>query len=371
MKEISEKELIVGRRNALKMIGLGSAVMLSAGFSDVLTSCTARTANPVKPLNNDSVSPVAFTTGTDRQQMIFEVMKPFHSEIKSAIKNKKVVLKVNMVSTSIPLCATHKDALRAVMEYLKPIYNGQFIVAESSASVNSAVGFGNYGYTDLENEFNVKFVDLNENKTGTPCYIIDRNLHLDKIQLADIFCTPEEYYVISISRLKTHNSVIMTAGVKNMAMGAPLNPGALVEGGTPVSYKRSMHAGGSRWLHYNMFLVTQTARADFTIIDGVEGMEGNGPSQGTPVDHKIALAGFDAIAVDSMCTRLMNIPLEEVGYLNYLAAAGIGVVDRNKIEIIGSQIPENHIINYTRNQNIDMQLEWREPFVVPAIQPRS
>jgi len=54
-----------------------------------------------------------------------------------------------------------------------------------------------------------------------------------------------------------------------------------------------MHSGGSRWLHYNMFLVANTARPDFTIIDGVEGMEGNGPIGGTPVDHRIALAGFD------------------------------------------------------------------------------
>ena len=371
MKEISEKELVVGRRNALKMMGLGSAIMLSAGFSDILTSCTAKTANPKRPLNNDGISPVAFTTGTDRQQMIFEVMQPFNSELKSAIKNKKVILKVNMVNTSTPLCATHKDALRAVMEYLKPIYKGQFIVAESSSSVNSAIGFENYGYLDLANEYNMKFIDLNENKTGTPCFIIDRNLHLDKIQLADILCAPEEYYVISISRLKTHNAVVMTGGVKNIAMGAPLNPGALVEGGTPISYKRSMHSGGPRWLHYNMFLVTQTSRADFTIIDGVEGMEGDGPIRGTPVDHRIAMAGFDVVAVDSMCARLMGVPLEEVGYLNYLAAAGIGVIDRNKIEIIGSQVPENHIIKYTMNQNIDMQLEWKEPFVVPEIQPRG
>jgi hypothetical protein len=37
-----------------------------------------------------------------------------------------------------------------------------------------------------------------------------------------------------------------------------------------------------------------------------------------PVDHRIALAGEDVVAVDSMCSRLMGIPLEKVGYLNYL-----------------------------------------------------
>jgi uncharacterized protein (DUF362 family) len=366
----SEKELVIGRRNALKMLGFGSALMLSAGFNDILAAEPADMKAPAKSFNNDGMSPVAFTTGTDRRQMMHEVMKPFHSELKSAIKNKKVVIKPNMVVTNNPLCATHVDAMRAVMEYLRPIYKGQFIVAESSSSVNSSDGFAYYGYTDLAKDFNIKFVDLNEDKTGKSCYIIDRNLHLDEIQISNIFNNPE-YYVISLSRLKTHNSVVMTGGIKNITMAAPLNPGTVVDGGRPISYKRNMHSGGSRWLHYNIFLVAQSFRPDFTIIDGVEGMEGNGPIAGTPVEHKIAMAGFDAVAVDSMCTQLMGIPLEDVGYLNYCAAGGIGVVDRNKIEIIGSHVPENSIVKYKMNQNIDNQLEWKEPFAVPAPQQRG
>ena len=363
----SEKQLSISRRNALKMVGLGSALMLSAGFRDVLAVEPKDKKAPAKPFNHDGLSPVAFTTGTDRMQMIFEVMKPFHSELKAGIKNKKVVIKPNMVVTNTPLCATHVDAIRAVLEYLKPIYKGQVIIAESSSSVNSSDGFGHYGYTDLEKDYNIKFVDLNDEKSGNPCYIIDRNLHLDKIQVSSIFNNPE-YYVISLSRLKTHNSVVFTGAVKNITMAAPLNPGTVVDGGRPISYKRNMHSGGSRWLHYNMFVVAQSIRPDFSIIDGVEGMQGNGPIAGTAVDHKIALAGFDSVAVDSMCTRLMGIPLEDVGYLNYCAAAGIGFTDRNKIEIIGSQIPENHIIKYELSESIKRQLEWKDPLNLPTPQ---
>ena len=64
------------------------------------------------------------------------------------------------------------------------------------------------------------------------------------------------------------------------------------------------------------------------------------------VDHRIALAGFDAVAVDSMCARLMGIPLENVGYLNYCASAGIGNMDRARIDIIGSNDPEKSVITY-------------------------
>ena len=179
--------------------------------------------------------------------------------------------------------------------------------------------------------------------------------------------TDPEYYVISISRLKTHNAVVMTGGIKNLAMGSPLfNPADEGEE-RRRSYKRHMHSGNSRFLMYNIFVVNQQSRPDFVVIDGVEGMEGDGPIDGTPVDHKVALAGFDGAAVDSMCARLMDIPVENVGYLNYIAAAGMGVVDRNNIEIIGNQVPENHIIKYALHRNIATQLQWRDiPFIYPA-----
>lgn len=360
----SEKQLVIGRRNVLKMMGLGSAAMLSVGFSDVLAMEPPDMKPRAKPFLNEGNSPVAFTTGTDRQQMLFEVIKPFEKEIRAGLKRKQLVIKPNMVVTNNELCATHKDALRALLEFMKPIYKGQIIIAESSSSVNSSDGFKNYGYTDLEKDYDIKFVDLNSTGPGKPYYILDRNLHLDRIEVANIFANPD-YYVMSICRPKTHNSVVMTGGIKNIIMAAPLNPGIL-KGDRPVSYKRNMHSGGPRFLHYNMFLLMQYIRPDFTIIDGVEGMEGNGPIAGTPVDHRIALAGFDSVAVDSMCARLMGVPLENVGYLNYCASAGIGNMDLDKIDIVGDKVLEKSIISYKLSTNINYQLEWKEPLNLPG-----
>lgn len=359
----SEDQFVIGRRSALKMLGISSAAMLTTGFSDVLAAEPNENKPKPKPLTVESRSSVSFTTGTERRQMLFEVMKPFQNEIKSGLKKKQLIIKPNMVVTNIALCATHVDALRALLEFVKPFYKGQIIIAESSSSVNSSDGFKNYGYLDLAKDFNVKFVDINTSSTGTPVCIMDRNLHVDKIQVSDLLTSPDNY-VISISRLKTHNSVVMTGAVKNLAMGAPLNPGA-VNGAKPISYKRNMHSGGSRFLHYNIFLEAPYILPDFSIIDGLEGMEGNGPINGTPVDHKIALASFDAVAMDSMATRLMGIPLEDVGYLNYCAAGGLGNIDRDKIDIIGGQDPEKSIINYKLGSNIKMQLEWKDPLNLP------
>lgn len=361
--ESSEKQLVIGRRSALKMLGLGSAAMLTVGFSDVLAVEPKGDRPKPKPLAAESRSSVAFTTGTERRQMLYEVLNPFQKEIKAGLKKKQLIIKPNMVVTNTPLCATHVDALRGLLEFLKPIYKGQIIIAESSSSVNSSNGFKTYGYLDLEKEFNLKFVDINSESTGTPVYILDRNLHLDKIQASNLLTDPNSY-VISISRLKTHNSVVMTGAIKNLAMAAPLNPGA-VNGSKPISYKRNMHSGGSRFLHYNMFLMTPYVMPDFAIIDGLEGMEGNGPIGGTPVDHRIAMASFDPVAMDSMAARLMDIPLENVGYLNYLAAAGMGNIDRDKIDIVGGKDPAKSVITYKLPNNIAQQLEWKDPLNLP------
>jgi uncharacterized protein (DUF362 family) len=296
--------------------------------------------------------------------MLYEVMKPFENEIKAGLKKKQLIIKPNMVVTNRALCATHVDALRALLEFVKPMYKGQIIIAESSSSVNSANGFKAYGYLDLAKEFDLKFIDMNTESIGTPVYILDRNMHLDKIQASNLLTDPNNY-VISLSRLKTHNAVVMTGSVKNLAMAAPLNPGTVVGSARPLSYKSHMHSGGSRYLHYNIFVMLPYVRPDFAIIDGVEGMEGDGPINGTPVDHRIAMASFDPIAMDSMAARLMDIPIEDVGYLNYLAAAEMGNIDRDKIDIIGGKDPAKSVITYKLSPSIKTQLEWKDPLPTP------
>jgi uncharacterized protein (DUF362 family) len=357
-----ENQFTTSRRGMLKIIGTGSAAMMMGEYGFIPS--VDRLDDPEIGSKKEAALPnsrsnVAFATGTDRRAMMHEVMKPYEDFLRKGIKGKQVVIKPNMVSTSVPLCATHVDAIRGVMSFLKPFYKGQFIVAEATAgNGDSIVGFQNYGYMDLQKEFDVKFVDLNKGG-GSPIWILDQNLYPDKIQIADIFTKPE-YFIISLSRLKTHNSVVMTAGVKNIMMGAPLNIPA-IDGAAAVSYKRRMHAGGPRWLHYNMYQVAKNIRPNFTIIDGVEGMEGNGPSGGTAVNHKIALAGRDVFAVDSICARLMGIPLENVGYLNFGAADGLGIIDREKIDIIGEKDPSQFIIPYKLHENIATQLQWKDP----------
>jgi uncharacterized protein (DUF362 family) len=83
--------------------------------------------------------------------------------------------------------------------------------------------------------------------------------------------------------------------------------------------------------------INAAVRPDFAIVDGIIGMEGNGPIQGTPKDCGILIFGDDPVAVDATTCRIMGLVPEKI---NYVAAAGtlLGHVKANKIQQVGESI---------------------------------
>jgi uncharacterized protein (DUF362 family) len=109
-----------------------------------------------------------------------------------------------------------------------------------------------------------------------------------------------------------------------------------------------------------MYSLAKHLHPNLALIDGYEGMEGNGPNLGTPVDHRVCLASPDWLAADRVGIKLMGIDFAQVGYLNYCAQVGLGHADLNKIEIVGENL-NDHIKNYKLPDNIDKQLTWMKP----------
>jgi uncharacterized protein (DUF362 family) len=70
-----------------------------------------------------------------------------------------------------------------------------------------------------------------------------------------------------------------------------------------------------------------------TVVDGIVGMEGDGPLFGDPIAHGLLAVGADPVAVDATCCRLMGISPTEVDHLMLADWAGIGQV--SKIELRG------------------------------------
>ena len=305
-----------------------------------------------------SRSTVAIVKGEHRRQMAQDALAAIDHQIQPFLKQKKyVVIKVNNVSTTRQLASTHADTIRGILDYLQPRVKMPVVVAESSAG-STMEGFRNFEYTKIADENrvrNVSLVDLNAEAKFDEIALIDYDLHLQTARLAARLLDPDAF-IISSAMLKTHNTVVATLSVKNMVLGAPLHsaPGE----STRWNDKRRYHTG-IRQTHYNMLLTAQKLRPHWgvALLDGYEGMEGNGPSDGSPVASRIAIASTDFIAADRVAVEAMGINPDWPGYLNYCGQLGLGNYDIARIDVIGEKITDVQK-KYRMHRDIDRELEW-------------
>jgi uncharacterized protein (DUF362 family) len=269
---------------------------------------------------------VALVKGDDRKKNILRAFELIADDID--LKGRRPVIKVNFVSTYKPLSATHPDAVRAIVEFLRGHGEKEIVVAEGATFGNTARGFREYGYGDLAKEYNLKLTDLNDPDSWKVVYVIHPDMKPHPIKIAQTMVDPNNY-IISVTRPKSHLQVGVTLTAKNVIMGSIM-----------IMDKVRMHPteAGIRMLDYNLFTVMQHLHIDLGVIDGFEGMEGNGPIFGEPVDHRVAIAGTDYLAVDRIGTEVMGADFDNIRYLNYLLDHGFGEGDLDKIQIIGETI---------------------------------
>lgn len=274
---------------------------------------------------------VSLLKGNDRRDMVYQALRKIEDQILPAIGNKNVLIKPNFVSTENQLAATHVDAVRGILDFLKPHYKKQIVIAESTAFGDTFDGFKNFGYMALEKEYGVKLVDLNR-QNWQYHYVIGRSNAPTSIRIISNFFDPD-MYLISAATMKTHNRVVTTLSLKNILLGAPVSD-------SKANDKRLMHMADNfspeAVLHYNMFHLAQKIYPNLGVIDGFLAMEGNGPVGGTPVDARIALASTDPLAMDILATRLMGFDPGKIMYLTSMAQAGMGQGEMEKIEVLGT-----------------------------------
>ncbi len=133
-------------------------------------------------------------------------------------------------------------------------------------------------------------------------------------------------FVVSMPKLKTHHWAGVTLSLKNM-FGAV--PGSCY--GWP---KNVLHWAG---IDRAILDINAAVRPDFAIVDGIVGMEGNGPIQGVLKPAGVLILGDDPVAVDSTCARVMGLLPEKVKHIAQ-AATLLGHIDPEKIRQLGESI---------------------------------
>jgi uncharacterized protein (DUF362 family) len=346
------------RRYFLGMVGTG----LLLSHSRLLKAQEAPAMLPLEPVAPfPGRSRVALIHGQDRRKNVYDALVAIDDQVRPRLQGKKyVVIKPNGLTSQNQLAATSADALRGILDYLAPRFKGPVVIAESSAQDTLEV-YESCGYHRLLSEYGqakLSLVDLNREAKYKTIPLIDFDLHVTPVRLAARVFDPDAF-VISSALMKTHNAAVATLSVKNMVLGSPLRS---IPGETPAwSDKRKFHVG-VRQTHYNMLLAAQKLQPNWgaAVIDGFEGIEGNGPRLGTPVPSRLAIASTDYIAADRVALETMGISPTWVGYLAYCGQVGLGQYDLAKIDVLGAPIASVKR-NYRLHSDIQRELQWMGP----------
>jgi hypothetical protein len=193
-------------------------------------------------------SRLSLVRGEDRRKIIFESLRLIEDDVRAAVEGKKrVLVKPNMSVDKNPLAVTHIDAVRAVLDFLRSRFEKPLVVAESGV-LNTADGFRNNGYFALEREYGVKVVDLNADPVSETWYVANTDHVPQAVRIYSAFVDPD-VCVISVARMKTHDTVLVTLALKNVLMAAPVNDYRNNDKGILHGTTKSV----DDIMHYNLF----------------------------------------------------------------------------------------------------------------------
>ncbi len=225
------------------------------------------------------------------------------------VKNRSVLLKPNLVEPSLtaPQINTHPALVRAVADVFRSWDAREVFVAEGQGHCrDTAYVLEQSGLGPILDEAGLEFVDLNHDEVWT-ARNRSRLTRLDSLHLPSSLKRAD--LVVSLPKLKTHHWVGVTLAMKNLF---GVMPG--IAYGWP---KNVLHQVG---IPESILDINAAVRPALAIVDGIVGMEGDGPLMGSPVASGALILGTNLPAVDASGARLMGVDPSSVPYL--AAASG-------------------------------------------------
>ena len=249
-----------------------------------------------------------------------------HFRTRVPLAGKRVVLKPNLVEYHRDkVINTHPHVVAAVLELCRREGAAEVLVAEGPGhwrNVEYLVAASGLG--DVLRHYKTTFVDLNHDE---PCKRLNlgRLTGLEHLYLSQTVATAD--VVISLPKLKTHHWAVATLSLKNLF---GILPGICY--GWP---KNELHWRG---IDNSIVDIAATRTPDLAIVDGIVGMEGDGPLNGTPKAMGVLVMGSDLVAVDATCCRLMQLDAERVAYLVMAQRKKLGQLAAASIQQLGETI---------------------------------
>jgi uncharacterized protein (DUF362 family) len=140
--------------------------------------------------------------------------------------------------------------------------------------------------------------------------------------------------IINLPKFKTHSLTLLTLGVKNLFGCIP----------GPKKAQWHLKAGKDRKTFAQILVdIYQVTRPSLTVLDGIVGMEGDGPNSGRPIPLGLILASGDSLSLDQIVCDLLGIPRESLLTNRVAFEHGIG---KGGIEVFGERVEDAKISNF-------------------------
>ena len=255
-------------------------------------------------------------------QDLYGTMRQVLAEHKLKVRGRRVVLKPNLVEyepgSSIN---THPMLVHAALEAFRAL-GATVAIAEGPGHRRSTLDLADAaGYFSTIPDFENLFTDLNLDEVSL-VRLAQPVSRLDSLYLPHTVLGSD--LLVSMPKMKTHHWAGATLSMKNLF--------GIVPGGVYGWPKNVLHWAG---IHNCIADLHSLFPNHFAIVDGIVGMDGNGPIQGRPKPVGAIVSGRDPVAVDATCCRIMQIEPSRIEYLT-LAGGLEGIAEKN-IEQIGEK----------------------------------
>lgn len=269
--------------------------LAAAGMGLTLSGCNQRV--PMTP------SSVSIVRAPRYDQSLYGVVREIIESHNVNVLGKNIVLKPNLVEFE-PESAinTHPLLVHAAYEAFRSLGAASVRIAEGPGHRRITLDMAEAaGYFHTVPQFEDRFTDLNLDDV-VRVHPKRQFSRLDKIYLPETVLGAD--LLVSMPKMKTHHWTGATLSMKNLF--------GVVPGGVYGWPKNMLHWAG---IHECIADLHSLFPNQFAIVDGIVGMEGNGPIQGTPKAAGVLVAGRDPVAVDATCCRIMQIDPVLIGYL--------------------------------------------------------
>lgn len=312
------------------------------------------TARPDAPSGNTGrVTVVPAWTNTEVKAGVRELLSAWEHRL-PADKATAIVIKPNLNNDLVALSGNCTDlrVLDALCADLRSRGYTDITIADGSNVGIARRGISTFKrlrVDSLKARYGVRTVDLNTDD-ATPVV-----LH-DDAHPAVANTILNAGFLISVPKVKTHAEAQLSCAMKNWV--------GICRG----QDKRHMHFNLSR----NIFAINEVVQPDLVLVDGLVGMEGNGPGDGEPFRFGQLVMSDDAFVNDAVVARLVGLAWGQVPYLVHALEAGLltrAIVDRITAEVAVIR-PIKRPPERTRLAKLaeNRSLEWLKKTVRPIVQ---